>query len=134
VFVLLYVLGFLSLALGIGVFVLLARTRRLLNWNPKWLLLTIPMGLILGVDAAHVCYRLNPFTRVLGFPFPSTLIERHLGSWFDFPGPTTNYEIAANVFIGLAVPHAILLAVAAYRAKRRAADRPEDREILRNED
>jgi hypothetical protein len=115
---LLYLLGFLSLAFSVGVYVLLAILRRRVSWSLKWLLLTVPLGLMLGLDAANVSYRQSPTSRIVGFPFPSSLLELHGGSWWSFPDPGTNFGFAGNLFIGFSIPHTVLLTVLVVRARK----------------
>ncbi|HVR86693.1 MAG TPA: hypothetical protein VMU54_20380 [Planctomycetota bacterium] len=114
---LLDVLGFLSLALSAGGYGVLAPIRHRVRWHLRGLLLTIPSGLLPGYDAAPVAYRLNPTTRIPGFPVPSSLLELHAGAWWNYPGPGAVYGILGNFFVGLTVPHAVLLTASLVWAK-----------------
>jgi hypothetical protein len=63
------------------------------------------LGLILAAGSFLIVYPSGENARVVGFPLPAAVWERHGGHWMDFVGPLMLPLMCANAWFAYVLPH-----------------------------
>jgi hypothetical protein len=114
--------------IGVGSFALARNVCDLRRQHEKKTLVvlttTSAIGLVVAAGSFLVVYSYGENARIVGFPFPAAVWERHGGHWEDFVGPLTLPFTCANAWFAFVLPHLILRVL-----RRRPANRPLQRTI-----
>jgi hypothetical protein len=80
---------------------------------------TSAIGLVLAAGSFFVMHSYGENARIVGFPFPAAVWEKHGDHWEDFVGPLMLPFMCGNAWFAFVLPHLILRVL-----RRRPANRP----------
>jgi len=73
-----------------------------------FILVAFALGTVLAASSFFVSYPYSATVRVVGFPFPAAVFEKHGEHWRDYVGPLTAPFSFANAWFAFVLPHLLV--------------------------